>query len=43
MKTAHLLMLRLPSDNLLELEYSSLVIASRDCKYALTKDLASFV
>ena len=36
-------MLRLPSDDLLELEYGCLVVASRDCKYAITKDLARFV
>jgi hypothetical protein len=43
LRTAHLLMLRLPSDDLLELGYGGLIVASRDGEDRLTKDLAHFV
>jgi hypothetical protein len=40
---AHLLMLRLPSDDLLELGYSSVVVATRDGEDRLTEDLTGFI
>jgi len=43
LRAAHLLMLRLSSDDLLKFGNSSLIIASRDGEDRLTKDLGRFI